>query len=243
MRTLTLFVLAALLTACQSEKPVVDQAKIIEGLETAYQQSASAENQQKLLDAYMAYPTTFTAADTINANDTARIGQYYFKAAKIHQQKGENDQARSLIPKATDMLAAGLYDPSSFRPNAIVANDFVSACELYASISPQDANAPTYLFRAAETARSTQNFSKALSLYDVIYQKYPEYEKAPQALFLKGFTLDNDLKQHEQAKEIYESFLEKHPDNEFADDTKFLISNIGKSDDEIIKSFESEETK
>ena len=49
---------------------------------------------------------------------------------------------------------------------------------------------------------------------------------------------DNDMKQIDQARSIYESFLEKYPNDEVADDTQFLLNNLGKSDDEIIKGFE-----
>ena len=55
-----------------------------------------------------------------------------------------------------------------------------------------------------------------------------------------AFTLDNDLQRHEEAKELYESFLEKYPDDDFADDTQFLLQNLGKTDEEIIQSFEGQ---
>ena len=98
------------------------------------------------------------------------------------------------------------------------------------------------LHQAGETARSIRNYGKAIEIYDLIYNVFPDYEKAPQALFLKAFTLDNDLKQTEEAKALYEAFLEKHPDNEFADDTQFLLDNLGKDDEEIIQSFQQKES-
>ncbi|MEL6867397.1 MAG: tetratricopeptide repeat protein [Bacteroidota bacterium] len=131
-----------------------------------------------------------------------------------------------------------MYNDSTHRIDQGMAREYVDASELYALINPTDAQSGDILFKAGETARSTRNFAKAISIYDWIYKQYPNYEKAPQALFLKGFTLDNDLKQVDQAKAIYEEFLKKYPNDDFADDTKFLLGNIGKSDEEIIKSFE-----
>ena len=78
------------------------------------------------------------------------------------------------------------------------------------------------------------------AIYDAIYTQYPQYEKAAQALFLKAFTYDNDLKDKGTAKALYEEFLQKFPNDDFADDTQFLLKNLGKNDEEIIKSFGQE---
>lgn len=131
-----------------------------------------------------------------------------------------------------------IYDESTNRLDPELSADYIEKCDLYAQLLPEDEQSPKLLFQAGETARSARNFSKALQIYDKIYTQYPNYEKAPQALFLKGFTLDNDLKQHDKARVIYEDFLAKFPNDDFADDTQFLLSNLGKSDDEIIKNFE-----
>ncbi|MEN0006956.1 MAG: tetratricopeptide repeat protein, partial [Bacteroidota bacterium] len=79
------------------------------------------------------------------------------------------------------------------------------------------------------------------AIYDQIYENYPDYEKAPQSLFLKAFTQDNDLKRPDEARKLYEEFLERYPEDDFADDTQFLLENLGKDDEEIIKSFQEKE--
>ena len=55
---------------------------------------------------------------------------------------------------------------------------------------------------------------------------------------LSAFTLDNDLKRFEEARTLYEEFLERYPQNEFSDDARFLLENLGKDEEEIIRSFE-----
>jgi len=62
-------------------------------------------------------------------------------------------------------------------------------------------------------------------------------------MFLKAFTLDSEMQQFDKAKALYEEFIAKHPQDEFADDTKFLLENLGKSDEEIIKQFEEQQAK
>ncbi|MEM1323882.1 MAG: tetratricopeptide repeat protein [Bacteroidota bacterium] len=139
---------------------------------------------------------------------------------------------------AIEDIGGRMYNDSTFRIDNRLAVDFVNTCEMYALLRPSDTKSPDYLFKAGETARTVRNFTKALELYDWVYTRYPDFEKSAQALFLKGFTLDNDLGKHQEAKAIYETFLAKYPNDDFADDTQFLLSNIGKSDDEIIQNFE-----
>ena len=97
-----------------------------------------------------------------------------------------------------------------------------------------------YLLRAGEMAALINQYGKALGYYEQILNEYPNSGKVATALFMKGYTLDDKLKKLDEAKVIYEEFLQKYPEDEFADDTKFLLDNLGKSEEEIIKQFESQ---
>lgn len=149
-------------------------------------------------------------------------------------------EASADLPPITarlDTVARGMYQDTTGRIDLRLANDFVTGSSFFALIAPDDPQAPEYIYRAAETARTVQAFSKALQLYDWLIDHYPAYERTPQALFLKGFTLDNDLQQLEEARAVYEDFLARYPQDDFADDAQFLLDNLGKSDEEIIQSF------
>ena len=147
-------------------------------------------------------------------------------------------------PQAGDMeknlqeMSKKMYNEETSRLDEEAAEAFIGACETFAKAHPQHDKAAEYLLKAGETARTMKNYPRGIALYDQVISTYPDSPKAAQALFLKGFTLDNDMKQIDQARSIYESFLEKYPNDEFADDTQFLLNNLGKSDDEIIKGFE-----
>jgi TolA-binding protein len=78
-----------------------------------------------------------------------------------------------------------------------------------------------------------------MSLYDWIIQYYPKSDKTASVLFLKGFILDSELSRKEEAKKVYNNFLEKYPGDSLANDVKFLLDNLGKSDQEIIKGLEN----
>ncbi|NNF36126.1 MAG: hypothetical protein HKN68_18620 [Saprospiraceae bacterium] len=120
---------------------------------------------------------------------------------------------------------------------------YVDACEAYALANPNSVASPDFLYRAAEIARTLRTFPKALSLYDWIINKYPEYEKAPTVLFLKGFLLENEFNDIELAKNTYKQFIDKYPRHELTDDVTFLYENIGKSDEEIMKMIEANKEK
>lgn len=128
--------------------------------------------------------------------------------------------------------------PDDSGLNKVAAQNYIDICESFALVNPEDKMAAEYLFRAAEMSRAIGGFSKMMSLYDWIYQYFPEYKKAPLALFLKGFALDSEFKQKEDAKKIYEQFLTEFPNDSLAKDVRFLLKNIGKSDEELLKEIE-----
>ena len=129
-------------------------------------------------------------------------------------------------------------DPDETGVNRDNSLFYVDACEAYALANPNNVGSPEFLYKASEIARTLRTFPKALSLYDWIIQKYPNYEKTPTTLFLKGFLLENEFQDIEAAKIIYIEFKTKYPNHQLADDVDFLIENIGKSDEEIMEIIE-----
>ena len=168
------------------------------------------------------------------------VFQTFIKAFPNHEQTAALSQTygneASMADKIVD-FGNRLMNDSTNRIDYRVANDFIGLCEIQALMLPNDTESPNYLHKAGETARSLRSFPRALEMYDWIYEKYPDSPKASQALFLKAFTYDNDLKKTEEARALYQEFLEKYPNDDFADDTQFLLDNLGKNDEEIINSF------
>jgi outer membrane protein assembly factor BamD (BamD/ComL family) len=110
----------------------------------------------------------------------------------------------------------------------------------FADEFPRDSLAPEYIFKAADIAMNTKRSREAVRYYDRILNDYPDYRKTPEALFLKGYVYENNLGRLDKAKEIYEAFIEKYPDNEFADDAEVSLKFLGKSPEELIKIFQEE---
>lgn len=139
--------------------------------------------------------------------------------------------------KDAESALYGNKDVTQF--DKVKASELAGIYTTYANAFPQDAETPTYLFKAAELQRSLRDFPKAIDIYDKIYKNYPKYEKTPHSLFLLGFSYENDMKDLDKAKKCYEDFLGKYPKHELADDVEFSLKNLGKSPEEIIKEFEA----
>jgi len=163
--------------------------------------------------------------------------QQFSNGANIKAAKQAAMASKTTIGEDIIALGGSMYDEATHKVDFQAANDYIRMCELFALLKPQDGLSPDYLHKAGETARAIRAFPRAVDIYDRIYTQYPTYEKAAQALFLKAFTYDNDLGDKATAKGLYEEFLKKFPNDDFADDTQFLLSNLGKNDEEIIKSF------
>ncbi len=168
---------------------------------------------------------------------------FVLASCKTENTKSGSDKTVQNVPVINSVaelqaLGQSVYDTTTGRINNALANQFISQTEVFVNKNKSIADAPVLLHRAAETARSIRQIPKALGLYERIITEYPNHEKAAQALFLKAFTYDDDLNEHEKAKELYDTFLAKYPSHDFADDTEFLLKNLGKTDEEILKSLD-----
>ncbi|MEO5906687.1 MAG: tetratricopeptide repeat protein [Saprospiraceae bacterium] len=130
-------------------------------------------------------------------------------------------------------IGTKMFNDSIYRLNENMAHLYVDATEAAVMVQPDLPDAPEYLHRAAETARTLRDIPKAITLYDWIIERYPTHPRGSTALFLKAFTFDNDLKDYENARKYYEEFLAQYPKSEFAESAQFLIDNLGKSDEEL----------
>ncbi|MEM6806330.1 MAG: tetratricopeptide repeat protein, partial [Bacteroidota bacterium] len=144
------------------------------------------------------------------------------------------------ISERLDTLLRNMVDPSTGRADYRVANEYVSSVENFTMINPKAAEAAPLLYKAAEVARSIRLHQRALDIYETICEQYPDYEKAGKAYFMRAFTLDEDLKKPEEARKMYQAFIDKFPNDDFADDAQILLDNIGKSEEEIFQQFEKQ---
>jgi TolA-binding protein len=160
---------------------------------------------------------------------------------KLKSKQKENiDNVDAFIQQLAENV---FIDPDKYGINRLAAQKYVDACEAYAIGFPEEKMAPEYLYRAAEMARTLKTYPKALGIFDWIEEKYPNFEKTPTTVFLKGFMLENELNNKEAAREVYNRFLKKYPQSDLADDVTFLLENIDKTDEEIMKMIDEKANK
>lgn len=139
------------------------------------------------------------------------------------------------------VLEAELFSQSSGMINKEKADEVVDLYITFADTYPEDSISAEYLFKAADISMNMNLPTKAINLYKRIRAEYPGFRKAPECLFLTGYIYENYLGKLEEAKAIYEEFIDKYPDNDFADDAQISINNLGKSPEELIKEFEAKQ--
>jgi len=206
---------------------------LMQGIQDYPKSSDVSEKVWTLANIYEQYIQRPSIANTVKK----LYVQQFPSGANIATAKQVSMESKTTIAEDIIALGGSMYDETTHKVDFQAANDYIRMCELFALLKPQDGLSPDYLHKAGETARAIRAFPQAVDIYDRIYTQYPTYEKAAQALFLKAFTYDNDLGDKATAKVLYESFLKKFPNDDFADDTEFLLANLGKDDEEIIKSF------
>jgi TolA-binding protein len=181
----------------------------------------------------------FTACggnDQQAANDeVTRTAPNVYAAAVTAFEAGEGPAAVSKL--LMDNFQA-VSDPKTGALNVETSQDFVTMATQLAEKYPTDTLAAMPLYRAAEVVRALNDPVQTALIYQKVYNSYPSFSKAPEALFMLGFTFDEDLGDLEKARTTYNDFLSKFPNHSFADDTQMLLENLGKTDEEILKELE-----
>jgi outer membrane protein assembly factor BamD (BamD/ComL family) len=140
-------------------------------------------------------------------------------------------------------LEASYYNKTNFTIDNKMANDLVNLYIAFAENYPKDTLSPEFFFQASRIAMNINQPQQAISCLEKVCTNYPNFNKTPQSLFIQGFIYDDKLKNFQKAKEIYTLFIEKYPTHELVKDAKASIENLGKSPEELIKSFEEKQVK
>ncbi len=170
---------------------------------------------------------------------TANLMSYAF--IKAFPEDPKSNEFKTNLPKMASAEAYILEIGQSIFADTIKgfdemkAREYVDACEAFAMVLPNDPQAAEYLFKAAETSSTLKTFEKSFALYDWIIDKYPHSERAPVALFMKGFIFDGTIKDSANAAKYYTEFIQKYPESPFYKDAKVLLSNLGKSDEQVLE--------
>jgi tetratricopeptide (TPR) repeat protein len=145
--------------------------------------------------------------------------------------------AKSTFSPIIKNLGETMLDEKNGSWDRLKVRDFISLSRIQAGIVKNDDEVQKSLFNAANMSLATKNYAQALAIYDYVLTHPNDFSKVPTALFLKGFTYDEHLKNFDEAKKHYTDFLEKYPEDGYADSVKASLKNLGKTAEEIIESF------
>lgn len=224
------------------------------------------EKQLKLSTEHLRYPYSLSALQglLIDYNDDAETPDRLLQIGQILEQTNKTVAAQALHqsfvqkypthPKTAEInakypttvpidtfiqrIGESIFSDTTRAINENAAREYVDACEAYALVYHGTDAAAEYLHKASQTAASLRSNAKALALYDWLLRAYPNHERAAQALFLKAFAYDNNLHDIENARKLYTEFIQKYPNDKLAGDAQFLLENLGKSDDELLKALQ-----
>ena len=246
MRTcFILFILFGLL-ACQDEKAALLKQIQDQELAIGHQPAGKPE-----LDAVMASYRQYLSAEPGDCNGHR---ERYLRAAGWFYQLDDAPYAAGLFTEMTqglgacpplqaaemDSLLAHVVDEAQGKIDTAKAHQYLAWAESVYSLYPQDtANAKVWE-KAGTVAKFMGRYELAMQFYQYMLDRYPQTGAAGMAAFLKAFTLDNDLQQEEAAKTAYQAFLAQYPNHDFADDAQFLLDNIGKSEEEMIRALQEQ---
>ena len=126
--------------------------------------------------------------------------------------------------------------------NEDLAKQLVASSQTFVEHYAQDSLAPSVLFKAADVARGLGDFDLAVQLWGQVHREYTDYAKAPDALFLQGFTADKDQGEQAAAKGFYQKFVTQYPDHPLKKDVELLLLYLqnDKSPAELVKEFEEQ---
>lgn len=144
----------------------------------------------------------------------------------------------NLWQEEIEVLQNKLANQKNVKLDIASAKMLVEKSRNYAQTYPKDSLAPIYLFRAADVSRGIGDYGLAISLWSKVKKNYPSFDKAGDALFMQGYTFENNLKDQQQARIYYELFLGEYPEHKLAPTVKLSLHHLEKSAEELIREFE-----
>jgi outer membrane protein assembly factor BamD (BamD/ComL family) len=128
--------------------------------------------------------------------------------------------------------------------NNTTANELTKAYEQYAINNLDDKHSAEFLFKSAEIHTALKQYNEAIANYQTIQDKFKQFDKVEESLFLQAFVYENYLQNTVKAKDLYREFIQKYPSHELVDDAQASINFIDKglTPDEIVKQFEAKRT-
>jgi tetratricopeptide (TPR) repeat protein len=160
------------------------------------------------------------------------------KEGQTNGTKLNKEQARVRYLAIIDSLETKALAKKNEPINSALGFSLVKFYAEFADHYADDPKSPEYLFKAGDISSNLNAAQPAIEYYKKITEKYPQYEKAPLALFLQGFIYENQLNDTASAGKIYREVIGKYPGTQVAKDAAASIQHLGKTPEQLIQEFE-----
>lgn len=109
---------------------------------------------------------------------------------------------------------------------------------LYIEKFPNDEKVPKYMEMKAKYLGAINHYDISLQVYQELFDKFPDYDKRSEALFMQAFINEVNLNNTEEAEKLYNKYLELYPDGDFAKDAMFSLQNLHLTPEQLMLLFE-----
>lgn len=121
------------------------------------------------------------------------------------------------------------------QPKPEQVEKLFTVVEKYSKANPKAEKTPEYLELVAKYHTVLGNNEKAIAIYDNLFENYKQYKGNADALFMKAFILENNMYKKNQAKAVYQQYINLFPQGDFARDAQFAIDNMDKTPEELME--------
>jgi len=94
------------------------------------------------------------------------------------------------------------------------------------------------LFTDAKRLQEQSQFQQAVDKYQQLIRLYPSSPMCAQSQFMIGYIYANHIQNFDAARQAYQVYLERYPNDEMAKDAKWELDHLGQdinSIDELVK--------
>jgi TolA-binding protein len=98
---------------------------------------------------------------------------------------------------------------------------------------------PDYLFKAGEISENISQYNRAAQFYSMCCTEYNDnFKYRAECLFRLANVYDYKLNDYIRAKQTYTKVIEQYPKTQLAQDAAAAIKMMGRSDQDMVRSFE-----
>lgn len=155
----------------------------------------------------------------------------------------KDDTSSVKVDECVTLLKQAKHLDSILQKSTAVNNDIadkaITTFDNFSSTCNTDSLAPVFLIKAGQVAQSIKKYEQAQSLFKKCINQFTDFKNRGAALFLLAQLYDNEmmLNNEAEAKIIYEQIIKEYPQSPFANDAKYCIKNIGKTDEQLVQEF------